>query len=832
MPHDATFTLAIAAAAGVSLLVAADAVGVPSIVLLLLGGVLLGPEALGLVDPHTLGPGLETVISLAVAVILFEGGLSLHMEGFRRSPTVIRRMLSVGVLVTWVGLSAVIWLVMGWTGEAWPWPMALLGGALVIVTGPTVISPLLRRLQVGERLHHVLYWEGVLIDPIGVFIAVLCFEWLDPQSFDSALEPLARFVGRVVAGLAVGAAGGLATAWLLRRRWVPPAYANLFTLGATLGLFAGANAILHETGIVAVVASGLTLALAAPAAARRVRAFKLELTELGIAVLFILLSARLELDRFAELAPALAVIVGAAVLVVRPLNIAVSTWGQGFSLGERAFLAWMAPRGIVAASMASLFATRLTERGVPEAVHLETITYAIIVFTVGIQGLASPWVARLLGVGAPEPGAWLIVAPRAVGQGLVRALRQAGVLAVSSPHALPPSTLDNEAMGAGGLTRGARGGDVTEVLGLGPGGVTAESGLWRDLDEAEGPLESGLTALQPPRVERVLCACPGDEAAAHEGRADAARRAEVARAWGTRLGPDRVFSWRGGQRALDPGATRAGVRLVWDALPDPQAVEAEVEAGRVVFGVVGVGSEAEPDGEPGRFGEDLLPLFWVSEDGRRRADLVTAPRAAASQGAAAAGAAGGLAVVMRRPVLGLHGLVRDVVLMGERGLGLADVVPALLEVAAQDLAARRLEARGTAAAGVGAKAKAKIDLDLAGLARTILEREALMPTVVGGGVAIPHAYVPGAVPSRAYVAIIPRGAAAVAGPAPQDNGAGRRPGEPLRFVALVLSAPDHPEAHLQALAALASVTSDGRFLGLLTRQRSPDRVRRLLEERA
>ncbi len=810
MPNDATFTLAVAAAAGVSLLVVADAARVPSIVLLLLGGVLLGPEGLGLVDPHALGGGLETVISLAVAVILFEGGLGLRVDGFRRSPTVIRRMLSVGVLITWVGLGSTVWLVMGW-----PAPLAFLAGALVIVTGPTVISPLLRRLQVGERLHHVLYWEGVLIDPIGVFIAVLCFEWLErglePGTTTSVLEPLARFGGRVVGGLAVGAAGGLATAWLLHRRWVPVAYANLFTLGAALGIFASANAILHETGVVAVVAGGLTLALAAPAEARRVRHFKLELTELGIAVLFVLLSARLELVRFGEFALQLAVIVGAAVLVVRPLNVAVSTWGQGFSLGERTFLAWMAPRGIVAASMASLFATRLSDQGVPQAVHLETITYALIVFTVAVQGLASPWVARLLGVGAPEPGAWLIVAPRALGQGLVRALRRAGVLAVSSPEAVAPA--------AGSASTS---GEFAGRLELGPGGVPSDSGLWRDMGAAEAATgESGLAALRPPRVERVLCACPGERAEVARGATGEASRADIARRWAVRLGPGRVFSWHGGRQrraAAPPTESPAGVQPVWEGLPDPGAIESEVEAGRVVFDVVEVGAEVEV----GRFGEDLLPLFWVPEDGAGRAELVRTPRRVGwgvGKGAAGgeAGPPGpGLAVVLRRPVLGLHGLVRDVVIMGERGLGLADVVPALLEVAAQDLG------RGAGAAGKGG-------VDWAELARTILEREALMPTVVGGGVAIPHAYVPGVAPSRAYVALIPEGATAFEGPPV---------GGPLRFVALVLSAPDQPKAHLQALAALAAVTSQGSngrrgsFLGLLTRQRSPERVRRLLEERA
>lgn len=173
----------------------------PSIALLLLGGVALGPAGLGLIDPAGLGHGLQVVIELAVAVILFEGGLTLDLAGYKRASTVITRMLTIGVLITWGGAAIALKLVMDLSTS-----VALLGGSLVIVTGPTVVSPLLRRLNVRDKLYHVLYWEGVLIDAAGVFAAVLCFEWA--TSGTGVWSPVVDFGLRNLIGIGGGLFGG------------------------------------------------------------------------------------------------------------------------------------------------------------------------------------------------------------------------------------------------------------------------------------------------------------------------------------------------------------------------------------------------------------------------------------------------------------------------------------------------------------------------------------------------------------------------------------------------------------------------------------------------
>lgn len=409
-----------AAAAGVFLVLIAQRLRIPYIVLLLFGGVVLGPEVTGLIDPGALGAGLETVVSLAVAIILFEGGLTLDRTGFARAPTVIRRLLTIGPLITWFGTAAVVRLVFGLEPG-----MALLASSLVIVTGPTVIAPLLRRLNVNQRVHHILYWEGVLVDVVGVFVAVLCYEWLTVADDGTYALPIGRFAMRLLFGMGVGAVSGVLIVHALRRRAVPEEHVNLFVLAAALLTFGLAEQVVAEAGILAVVVAGLAVGAAKPEQLRAVKGFKLQLTEFGISLVFVLLAAKLELQRFAD--PRLLVLLGVVILVIRPCVIWIAAWGQGLETREKLFLSWIAPRGIVAAAMASLFATRLQEAGHPEAVWLETITYAVIAVTVTVQGLTAPAVARLLHVERQDRRTWVLLGESNVVDHLARAMRRAGV---------------------------------------------------------------------------------------------------------------------------------------------------------------------------------------------------------------------------------------------------------------------------------------------------------------------------------------------------------------------------------------------------------------------
>jgi NhaP-type Na+/H+ or K+/H+ antiporter/mannitol/fructose-specific phosphotransferase system IIA component (Ntr-type) len=416
--HQILGTLASAALAGALLVAVAQRLRVPAIALLLVGGVALGPEGLGWIDPAALGPGLSIVVSAAVAVILFEGGLSLDVAGYRGAPRMIRRMLTIGVLVTWSSAGLAAWYFLDL-----PPRLAVTAGALVIVTGPTVIAPLLRRVAVRPRLHHVLYWEGVLIDAVGVFVAVLCLEWVIEQ--DAAFS-LGKFAVRIAVGGGLGLVVGRLLAFGLSRGLVRDDQTNAVALAVCLGLFAGADALAREAGVLAVVVAGLVVALRHPPQLGRLKRFKLELTDLGIGVLFVLLSAKLRVAQFTSLGAGLGGFV-AVVLLSRPIGIWIASIGTELSVRERIFLSWIAPRGIVAASMASLFALDLERAGFAEAHVLETTTFAVIAVTVIGQGLSSPGLARLLRLRHDDRPAWLLLGDEVVVAALARAMREAGV---------------------------------------------------------------------------------------------------------------------------------------------------------------------------------------------------------------------------------------------------------------------------------------------------------------------------------------------------------------------------------------------------------------------
>src|SRR5579862_2924509 len=413
-------SLTAAISGGMLLTIAARRLRVPGIVLLLFGGIALGPEGVGLVKPESLDGFLTVIVSLAVGLILFEGGLTLDLRGYAAESFAITRLLTVGVVVTWLGTAFAVWGIFHVDA-----PFALLAGSMVIVTGPTVIGPLLKRIQVISRLHAILHWEGVLIDAIGVFIATLCFEWLAGRSGQAAVT---KFIWRALAGSGIGFAGGYAIVLALRRRLVPANLLNVFALGAAVLIFGVTDAVISAAGLLAVTVAGFVVGWKHPSDdLKAIRGFKAEITDLLIGMLFILLASRLKLASFYDFGLRGVALVAFIMLVVRPLNVLASTAGSRLGWREKVFLSWVAPRGIVAASMASLFGIAL---GSADGRFLETFVYSVIVATVVLQGLSAGWVARLLGVRRPEPAGWLIVNADAFGRRLARFIREEAKLDV------------------------------------------------------------------------------------------------------------------------------------------------------------------------------------------------------------------------------------------------------------------------------------------------------------------------------------------------------------------------------------------------------------------
>lgn len=403
-------TFTVAAALGVCLFTVASFLQVSAIVVLLIGGVIAGPQVLGIVNPSDLGSGLSTIISLAVAIILFEGGLTLDLKGYRSASKEICRVLTIGVLVTWIGSTLLIWMLFRFDPA-----FCFLAASLVIVTGPTVIGPLLHRIRVRERLHHILHWEGVLIDPIGVFIALLCYEFC--VSTDGSHQVVVtEFLMRFFAGAMFGMAFGFLLDLVMRRGWIRQDHTNIFVLSMAMLNFGLADLVISESGLLSVTVAGLVLGSRKTPQLRSIVSYKVELKDFLIGLLFILLAANLDLAAFLDYGWKIAAVVLGIMLLVRPLNIFFSMYGSTLGVKDKLFLSWIAPRGIVAASMASLFTLQLKQLGVEEATFLETFTYSVIAGTVLAQGMTAGMVGGLLGVLRPVASGWIIVGANPVGR--------------------------------------------------------------------------------------------------------------------------------------------------------------------------------------------------------------------------------------------------------------------------------------------------------------------------------------------------------------------------------------------------------------------------------
>ena len=394
----------------------------PSILLLLIFGFVAGPVT-GLINTdETFGDLLFPFVSLSVAVILFEGGLSLRMSELPKLRGVIGRLISFGALITWVVAALSAHFLVGLD-----WPLSILLGAILIVTGPTVVGPLLRQIRPVGQSGKALKWEGILIDPVGAVLAVLVFEAI----LDGELGQVPGFIGLgVVQTLAIGVIGGLLFAGMIvlaiRRYWVPDHLHNPVTLLMVVAAFAISNILHPEAGLLTVTVMGVVLANQNQVSIRHIVEFKENLQVLLIGTLFILLASRLQLGDLISTGWRGLLFVVLLVLVARPLSVLVSTWHSDLNLKERLFLSWMAPRGIVAASVASIFAFELVASGHSGAEQLVPLTFLVIIGTVSLYGLTSGPVARALGLAERNPQGTLIVGAHRFGQDIAEALSANG----------------------------------------------------------------------------------------------------------------------------------------------------------------------------------------------------------------------------------------------------------------------------------------------------------------------------------------------------------------------------------------------------------------------
>jgi CPA1 family monovalent cation:H+ antiporter len=342
------------------------------------------------------------MVSLGIAVILFEGVLTLDLREIHGGHgRVVRNLVTVGVLVNWLIVSVAAWWLIDFRLG-----LAFLFGALVSFTGPTVVIPLLRTVKPVATVANILRWEGILIDPIGALLAVLVYGMLVSGQSDHAL---AIFAGTIAVGVTFGAIGGYGLAVVLSRRWVPDYLRNVVVLAAVVAVFTLSDQIMHEAGLLAVTAMGMLLANYRAASIEDVLDFKESLTLVFVSFLFIVLAARVDLNQLAALDRGAAGVILIILLAARPSAVMLSTIGASLSFREKLLLAWIAPRGIVAAAVSALFSLELAEHGYDKAPLLVTLTFLTITTTVVLHSLTAKPLAAKLGLSEPESQDVLIV---------------------------------------------------------------------------------------------------------------------------------------------------------------------------------------------------------------------------------------------------------------------------------------------------------------------------------------------------------------------------------------------------------------------------------------
>lgn len=455
---------------------------IPSILVLLGAGILAGPVArilsvnlLGYsvsLDPNSVIPPriLMDFVGLAIGFILFEGGMTLRWREIAGVRRVVLMLVTIGAVTTWSLTAAAARLLLGLD-----WSIAILLGAVLIVTGPTVIGPLLHFVRPTGRVGGVLRWEGIVIDPIGAMAAVLAFEVIASGLFEKLhLSPgeilLSMAQGAMLTLLVGSVIGAVAALWFLyavHKRSIPDQLQIPITLATVAVAFVLGNSLVHEAGLFATTTMGLVMANQNRVVVRHIAEFKETIATLLIGVLFILLASRFHLSDLSILHIGGLPFIIALIVVVRPLSVFISTAWSSLTFNDRMFLSCMAPRGIVAAGVASLFALRLENLGTPGSAELVTYTFTTVIITVLFYGLAATRIARWLGLTKAGQHGFLIVGADLFARTLARSIADLGidVLLVDTNT---PNVRDTRLMGLPVVLGSALSSDILEQIELSP----------------------------------------------------------------------------------------------------------------------------------------------------------------------------------------------------------------------------------------------------------------------------------------------------------------------------------------------------------------------------
>ncbi len=393
---------------------------IPAILPLILIGLLVGPLATQFTEDGTkfiepiwngsegLFPGesLYYFVSLAIGVILFEGGLTLKRGEILNVSSVIVKLISIAVLITFIGAGIAVHFIFELS-----WKISLLFSALIIVTGPTVITPILRNIPLKRDISAILKWEGILIDPIGALFAVLVFEFINAKAGAEYTSIALVDFGKVILfGFSFGFTFAHALIYLIRKKIIPHFLLNVVTLAAVLGVFVLADTFAHESGLLAVVVMGIIMGNTNLPNFKDLLYFKESLSVLLISILFILLAANINYDELLLVYNVKSLFLFLIIVfLIRPLGVMLSSINSNLKFNEKLFISWVGPRGIVAAGIASLFGIKLANKGVPDAEYITPLVFMIVLGTVLLNATTARPFAKLVGVFLKNSSGVLIV---------------------------------------------------------------------------------------------------------------------------------------------------------------------------------------------------------------------------------------------------------------------------------------------------------------------------------------------------------------------------------------------------------------------------------------
>lgn len=388
----------------------------PAIILLLLFGVMFGEGMQAAGIPLVPMEALLPVVSLSVAIILFEGSLNLKFHDIAGYKNAIRNLVSIGALISLILTAIATHYLLNFS-----WSVSLLFGSIMVVTGPTVIAPMIRTVLPKASIANILLWEGILLDAVGAILAVFMFELVTSQGSNWIMSGW-LFAKLIIIGTVMGVAGGYLFGLILKEFWIPHYLDNFATLAYVCAIFTVSNIIESESGLLTVTIMGVWLANTVDIHLEEILNFEESMSLILISILFIALAAHIDLNEFVALGWPAVLLFLAIQFIIRPISVMVSTKGSKLKPREKALLCWIAPRGIVAAAIASLFALKLEILGFDGADKIVPLTFLIIFATVVLQSITARWVAIKLKVADPEPKGFLILGADPVARTLAREL--------------------------------------------------------------------------------------------------------------------------------------------------------------------------------------------------------------------------------------------------------------------------------------------------------------------------------------------------------------------------------------------------------------------------